>query len=57
MVTSTMSPMLRDQAPAAQTTVLVAMRPHSVTTAVMVPPLLSMSQTAQCRMMRAPWRQ
>ncbi len=30
MVTPTMSPMLRDQAPAAQTTVLVAMRPHSV---------------------------
>ena len=37
MVTPTMSPMPRDQAPAAQTTVSVAMRPHSVTTAVMVP--------------------
>ena len=54
MSTPTISPMLRDQAPAAHTTVSVAMRPSSVTTAVIAPPLLSMSVTAQCRMMRAP---
>ncbi len=39
MVTPTMSPIWRDHAPAAQTTVLVLMRPCAVRTSVMVPAL------------------
>ena len=39
MSTPTISPMLRDQAPAAHTTVSVAMRPSSVATAVIERPV------------------
>src|SRR6478735_9833385 len=46
----------RDQAPAAQMTVSVAMVPCSVTTSVTAPPLEVIAVTAQLRTSRAPAR-
>src|SRR4029077_18201579 len=54
--TPSMFPIRRDHAPAAQTTVLVLMRPCSVITSVIVPPLLTMSVTSQYRTILAPGR-
>ena len=54
--TPTIAPSPRDQAPAAQTTVSVAIVPLSVTTRVIAPPLESIAVTAQSRTIRAPAR-
>ncbi len=50
-----MAPTARDQAPAAQITVPVSIRPRVVPTAVMVSPRSSMPVTSVWRRMRAPW--
>jgi hypothetical protein len=51
----TIAPQLRDQAPAAQITVLVRIEPWSVTTSVISAPLMLMSTTSQLTRISAPW--